>query len=68
MLGCKILVFRNYNEIERELNNWFLLNKEKKVCFITQSYIPVDRTPVSNEGKYEETRSFYLYTIFFEKP
>ncbi len=66
MLECKIVAIRNINEIEQELNNWFILNKEKKVQFINQSYIPVDRTPVNKEGKYEETRSFHLYTIFFE--
>ncbi len=68
ILKCNTIVASNLDEIEEKLNNWFLENKWNKVCFITQSYIPVDRTPVNNEGKFEETRSFYLYTIFFEKP
>lgn len=68
MLGCKTLVFKDYNEIETGINNWILLNQEKNVRFITQSYIPIDRTPVNEEGKYEETRAFHLYTIFFEGP
>ncbi len=65
MLGCKTLTFRNYNEIETGLNNWILLNQEKKVRFITQSYIPPDRTPVNEEGGDEEKAGFHLYTIFF---
>ena len=68
ILNCKKIAVRNLDEIEEKLNNWFLENKWNKVRFITQSYIPVDRTPVNDEGKFEETRSFYLYTIFFEKP
>ncbi len=67
ILKCNKIVVENLNEIEERLNNWFLENKWNKVHFITQSYIPKDRTPVNNEGKYEETRSFYLYTIFFEE-
>ena len=66
ILRCKKIAIRNLNEIEEKLNNWFLLNKEKKVRFITQSYIPVYRTPVDKDEKYEETRAFHLYTIFFE--
>ncbi|MFX1329108.1 MAG: hypothetical protein ACFE91_13355 [Promethearchaeota archaeon] len=42
MLGCKIIDIKNLNEIEQKLNNWVLLNKEKKVLFITQSYVFVD--------------------------
>ena len=68
ILKCEKIVVQDYTELEQKLNNWFLQNKEKNIRFITQSYIPADRTPVNNEGKYEETRSFYLYTIFFEKP
>jgi len=67
-LNCEKIVIRNLDEIEEKLNNWFLENKWYKVRFITQSYIPVDRTPVNKEGKHEESRSYYLYTIFFEKP
>lgn len=68
ILGCNKIVVRNLDEIEEKLNNWFLENKWNTVRFISQSYIPVDKTPVNNKGKYEETRPFYLYTIFFEKP
>ena len=67
-LKCKKIVVSNLSEIEEKLNNWFLENSWNKIRFITQSYIPVDRTPLDKDGKYEETRSFYLYTIFFEEP
>jgi len=68
ILNCKKIVVRNLEKIEEKLGNWFLQNKWNKVRFITQSYIPLDRNPENNEEKDEETGSFYLYTIFFEKP
>lgn len=67
ILKCKKIAVSNLSEIEEKLNNWLLENRWNKIRFITQSYTPVDRTPLK-DGKYEETRSFYLYTIFFEEP
>lgn len=67
-MKCETIAIQHYSEIKQELNNWFLLAKDKIIHSITHSYIPVDRTPVDNEGKYHETRSFHLYTIFFEEP
>lgn len=66
-MNCELIVIQNYSEAKQKLNNWFLQNKEKIIRFITHSYIPVDRTPVDKDGKYEETRALYLYTIFFEE-
>ena len=67
-MKCKRIVIQHYTEIEQELDNWFMQNQDKNIQFITHAYIPVDRTPVDKEGKYEETRAFHLYTIFFEGP
>ncbi|MBA7702046.1 hypothetical protein ES703_110797 [subsurface metagenome] len=67
-MKCKRIVIQHYTEIEQELDNWFMQNQDKNIQFITHTYIPVDRTPVDKEGKYEETPAFHLYTIFFEGP
>ncbi|HEC39737.1 MAG TPA: hypothetical protein ENI29_15970 [bacterium] len=66
ILGCKTFAIRDNNEIESKLNPCFLENKDMKIRFITQAYIPTDRTHVKKEGKYEEIQGYHLYTIFFE--
>ena len=42
------------------------LNKDKKVQFVNQLYIPPDRTPVSPEGKYEEKLGYFMITIYYK--
>jgi len=66
MFGCKTLIFSHVNEIDPGINNWFLLNKDKKVQFVNQLYIPPDRTPVSPEGKYEEKLGYFMITIYYK--
>lgn len=52
MLGCETLIISSINEINQGINNWFLLNKEEKVRFINQLYIPPERTPVNERKGY----------------
>lgn len=63
MLECKIFNIKNLNKIEQKLNNWFLLNKEKKVVFITQSYVLVDESPIDKEGRSEKPGVLFIFIL-----
>lgn len=66
MLGCETLIISDINYVNQGINNWFLLNKEKKVRFINQLYIPPDKTLVKEKEGHEETPGYFLIIITYE--
>ena len=66
MLGCETLIISDINYVNQGINNWFLLNKEKKVRFINQLYIHPDRTLVKEKEGREETPEYFMITIYYE--
>lgn len=66
MLECESLIISDINYVNQGINNWFLLNKEKKVRFINLLYIPPERTLVKEKEAYEETPGYFLIIIHYE--
>lgn len=66
MLTCESLIISDINDVNQGINNWFLLNKEKKVRFINQLYIPPDKTLVKEKERHEEPPGYFLITIYYE--
>lgn len=79
MLSCEILTLRLEEDIRIKINNWFLLNKEKKVKFIQHTYItpviipipendPIRKQPGMKSASYTEKRGYLLVSIYYESP
>lgn len=66
MLECESLIISDINYVNQGINNWFLLNKEKKVRFINLLYIPPERTLVKEKEGREETPGYFLIIIHYE--
>ena len=68
MLKCENLIVSNINDVIQGIDNWFLLNKEKKVKFIIQLYIPREAISMKKDDSLEEFSGFFLISIYYKFP
>ena len=68
MLKFEILMVSNINDIIQGIDNWLLLNTEKKVKFINQLYIPREAISIDRNESLEEASGFFLITIYYKVP
>ena len=79
MLSCEIFKLRLEDDIRLKINNWFLLNEEKRVKFVQHTYITPEITPVPENDpirkepgmenvSHTEKRGYLLISIYYESP
>ena len=77
-MKVKIIRIADLNMFEQEVNNWFLLNQNKEIKYITQSYVspvinpirdddPIRKDPTFKNASYTKIRGFTVLSIFYEE-
>jgi len=79
MLSCEILKLKLEEDIQIKINNWFLLNKKKKVKFIRHTYIPpiiiiipenypIKKEPGIHKAAFTEKPGYILISFYYDSP
>jgi len=59
VLGVEFLKLQLEEDIQLKINNWFLMNQNKRVKFIQHTYIPPVILLIPNKDTFKKEREIY---------